>query len=292
MKEILYGIKYVANYWINKDIQPLICGLVLHNKCNLRCKHCTVYKRPTAKMSYDECIKVIDEFYEEGGRCLYLEGGEPFLWKDNLYLMEDVVSYAHYKGYFSVIIYTNGTLQLNSKADTIFVSVDGLKTTHDHLRGKSFDRIMKNIHESNHTSIYINYTINSKNKSEIEDFCAFIENIPKIKGIFFYFHTPYYGFDELYLDKQSKKEVLLRLINLKNKYKILNSKTGLKSAIKNDWNKNLKICRVYESGQFYNCCRESRNGEVCEVCGYLSYAEIHQTLRLKPDAILNALKYF
>jgi len=27
-------------------------------------------------------------------------------------------------------------------------------------------------------------------------------------------------------------------------------------------------------------------------CGYLSYAEIDQTLKLKPGAILNALKYF
>ena len=59
-----------------------------------------------------------------------------------------------------------------------------------------------------------------------------------------------------------------------------------------NWKKNLKICRVYEEGQFYNCCRESNNGEVCSDCGYLSYAEINQILRLKPGAIMNAMKYF
>jgi len=243
-------------------------------------------------MTFEETREVIDRFYADGGRCLYLEGGEPFIWSDGSHSMEDVVHYAHNNGYYAVIIYTNGTIPLNSNADTVFVSVDGLKHTHDKLRGKSFDRIMENIRESAHPSIYANYTINSENKSEIAGFCAFVDKIPQIKGIFFYFHTPYYGYDELYLDVQTRKDILLQLIDLKKKYKILNSKTGLKSALRNDWKKNLKICRVYGDGRFYNCCRESRNGEVCNECGYLSYAEINQTLKLKPGAIVNALKYF
>lgn len=292
MKYALYGIRYIVNQWIHGDGRPLICGLVLHNKCNLRCRHCTIYQRPPAKMSFEETKEVIDSFYTDGGRCLYLEGGEPYTWSDGPYSMEDVVNYAHDKGYFAVIIYTNGTIPLDTGADTVFVSVDGLRRTHDELRGRSFDRIMKHINESDHPSIYINYTINSVNKQDIAEFCAFVDTIPRIKGTFFYFHTPYYGYDELYLDEQSRKEILLQLIDLKRDYKILNSRSGLKSAIRNDWKKNLKICSVYEDGQYYHCCRESKNGEVCRDCGYLSYAEIHQTLRLKPDAIMNALKYF
>ena len=292
MKPLLYGIKYIVNYWIHGDNQPLICGLVLHNKCNLRCRHCTVIDRPSAKMTFEEAREVIDQFYADGGRCLYLEGGEPFIWKDGSHSMEDVVQYARKKGYYAVIIYTNGTIPLKTNADTVFASVDGLKHTHDLLRGKSFEQIMGHIRESDHPSIYINYTINTENKSEIADFCAFIDKIPQIKGTFFYFHTPYYGYDELHLDIQTRKNILMQLINLKKQYRILNSKTGLKSAFRNDWKKNLKICRVYEQGQFYNCCRESKNGEVCKDCGYLSYAEIHQTLKLKPGAIMNALKYF
>jgi MoaA/NifB/PqqE/SkfB family radical SAM enzyme len=292
MKYIIFGIKYIVNYWIHGDNRPLICGLVLHNKCNLRCRHCTIVNRPAAKMDFRETTEVIDKFYADGGRCLYLEGGEPFIWKDQTHAMEDVVRYAHKKGYYAVIIYTNGTVPIQSEADTIFVSVDGLKHTHDSLRGESFDRIMDNIRKSDHPSIYINYTINSVNRSEIADFCSFINQIPRIRGTFFYFHTPYYGFDELYLDVDSRNGILLQLMDLKKKYKILNSRTGLKSALRNDWKKNLKICRVYEGGQYYNCCRESNNGEVCNDCGYLSYAEINQTLKLKPGAIINAMKYF
>ena len=49
-------------------------------------------------MSYEETTRVIDSFYEEGGRTLYLEGGEPFLWKDNNRNIEDVIGYSHKKG--------------------------------------------------------------------------------------------------------------------------------------------------------------------------------------------------
>jgi len=116
--------------------------------------------------------------------------------------------------------------------------------------------------------------------------------MPQIKGVFFYFHTPYYGYDELYLDKAQKNDVLAKLISMQGHYKILNSKAGLRSAMRNDWKKNLDVCKVYEDGIYYRCCRENGNDQLCKDCGYLSYAEIDQTLKLKPGAIINALKYF
>jgi len=151
---------------------------------------------------------------------------------------------------------------------------------------------MSHIRQSSHPSIYINYTINSINKDDINGFCEYIDAMPEIKGVFFYFHTPYYGYDELYLETAKKNEILEKLIKMKGRYKILNSKAGLKSAIRNDWKKNLGICSVYEEGTYYRCCRESNNSDLCEHCGYLSYAEIEQTLKLNPGAVMNALKYF
>ncbi len=292
MKHYFYGIRYLANYWLFGRTSPLICGLVLHNKCNLRCRHCTVVDRQTDSMRFDEASNVMDAFYAEGGRCLYLEGGEPLMWRDHTYTLEDIVRYAKEKGYYAVIIYTNGTFPIESGAGTIFVSVDGLQGTHDALRGRTFDKIMHHIQLSLHPSIYINYTINSVNKEDIRGFCEYVSRIPQIKGTFFYFHTPYYGYDELFLDSLAKKTILKELIELKGRYRILNSTAGLKSAMRNDWKKNLNICRVYEGGSYYSCCRESNNGTVCKDCGYLSYAEIDQTLKMKPGAIMNALKYF
>lgn len=289
---MIYGIKYIAGNKILKKRTPLIAGLAITNKCNLRCLHCRVTERKTDDMRFEEITSTLDTFYKQGGRTLYLEGGEPFVWHDNYYNVEDIVKYAHKKRFLAVIIYTNGTFPLETSADTIFISIDGLKETHDLIRGKTFDKIMRNINESKHSSLFINFTINTHNKEEIGEFCAYINNIDKIRGIFFYFHTPYYGYDDLYLDVTERNEILLRLLDFKKKYKILNSQAGIKSAIKNDWLRPLDICRIYESNDVYECCRFAGDAELCKNCGYLSYAEINQALKLKPSAILNAFKYF
>jgi Fe-coproporphyrin III synthase len=159
MKPVLYGIRYVMQRLLFKADIPLICGLVLTNKCNLHCRHCRIADRGALDLCFEEITRVIDSFYRDGGRCLYLEGGEPFLWRDRQYKLEDIVEYAHGIGFFTVIIYTNGTIPITTSADTVFVSIDGLEKTHNFLRGNTFTRIMGNIQESRHSSIYVNYTI-------------------------------------------------------------------------------------------------------------------------------------
>jgi MoaA/NifB/PqqE/SkfB family radical SAM enzyme len=292
MKHLFYGLKYVLSYRFLKEKPPLICGLVMHNKCNLKCLHCRITERSPECLSFEDSKNLIDSFYKEGGRTIYFEGGEPFLWRDREYKLEDVVKYARKKGFLATIIYTNGTFPLETSADTVFISMDGLQKTNDFLRGNVFERIMGNIHQSNHPSLYINYTINNINKNEILDFCSFVNGVKKIKGVFFYFHTPYYGYDKLFIDKNEKTEILTTLLINKGEYKILNSKAGLKSAIRNDWERPLNICKIYEGKKIYSCCRFPDNETLCRDCGYLNYAEIDQTLKLKPSAILNALKYF
>jgi hypothetical protein len=110
--------------------------------------------------------------------------------------------------------------------------------------------------------------------------------------VFFYFHTPYYGRDELYVEPDERGRILRGILDAKKQYRILNSRAGLRSALRNDWKRPLDICSVYEQGTVYTCCRYSDDPELCRQCGYLSYAEIDQTLQLKPSAIYNALKYF
>ena len=292
MNYMIYGIKYVINHQIFKNNTPLICGITVTNKCNLQCRHCRIPSRGIKNINFDEIITVIDSFYNKGGRTLYLQGGEPFIWRDGKYTLDDIVKYAHRTGFFTTIIYTNGTIPINTSANTVFISVDGLQKTHDFLRGKTFNKIIRNIHESNHPSLYINYTINNYNKSEIDDFCEFINGINQIRGIFFYFHTPYYGFDDLYIEPVERRIILLNLLKYKKRYKILNSRAGLRSSFKNNWKRPLDICQVYEKGNTYKCCRYPDDPELCQNCGYLSYAEINQTLKLKPSAVFNAIKYF
>lgn len=108
----LYGIKYVINHQVTKKETPLICGIVMHNQCNLRCRHCRITCREVLSVSYEEAKTVMHAFYKEGGRTLYLQGGEPFTWHDQDFSLEDVVNYSHKIGFLTTIIYTNGTRPL------------------------------------------------------------------------------------------------------------------------------------------------------------------------------------
>jgi len=287
-----YGLKYLAGHHLLRKDRPLIRGLVLTNRCNLQCRHCNVASRGPKDLDFGEVTAAADAFYREGGRCLYLEGGEPFLWQAGPHRLDDIVDHAHGLGYLTVVVYTNGTLPLRTSADTVFVSVDGLRATHDALRGASFDRIMRNIRDSSHASLFINYTVNSRNKDEIHAFCDHVEGVDNIRGVFFYLHTPYYGHDALELDAGERHRVLNELLSLRRSHRILNSRAGLQSALRNDWARPMDVCSVYEKGALYQCCRYAGDPELCRQCGYLSYAEIDQVLRLRPSAITNALKYF
>jgi hypothetical protein len=151
---------------------------------------------------------------------------------------------------------------------------------------------MTNIRESAHASLFVNYTVNSRNKDEVPAFCDYVEGVDNIRGVFFYLHTPYYGHDALELDSVERQRVLNGLLSLRGRYRILNSAAGLRSALRNDWARPMTICSVYEKGVVHECCRYSGDPALCRQCGYLSYAEIDQVLRLKPSAVANALKYF
>jgi len=287
-----FGLTYLVGHHVLGKDPPLIRGLVLTNRCNLHCRHCRVSERDPMDLSFAEVTAAADDFYREGGRCLYLEGGEPFLWRDGSLRLDDIVAYARGLGYLTVVVYTNGTFPLRTSADTVFVSVDGLQATHDALRGTSFERIMRNIRESPHQSIFINSTINSRNTDELGAFCDHVEGIANIRGTFFYLHTPYYGHDALELDFVERQRVLRELLSLRRDHRILNSRAGLESALRNDWARPLHSCSVYEGGVIHECCRYSGEPDLCRQCGYLSYAEIDQVLKLKPSAIGNAVKYF
>ena len=124
MKQMVFGITYTIGRQIFKKSTPLIAGLTLTNKCNLRCRHCRVTDRKSEDLNFEEAITILDSFYKEGGRTVYLQGGEPFIWHDRQHHLEDIIEYAHKKGFLTTIIYTNGTIPLETSADTVFISMD------------------------------------------------------------------------------------------------------------------------------------------------------------------------
>jgi len=295
IKYLFYAIRYLFKTKILRQEIPFIGGLVINEKCNLHCKQCDVANRNIPDLSYEDIRRGLQIFYDKGIRSVFIEGGEPYLWSDGDYNLEDVIKLARKIGFHLVSIYTNGTFPIDVSTDSVFVSIDGLKETTNDLRGNGiniYDKVIKNIKESSHPNIIINYTINSRNQNEIESFCEEMSNIEQIKGIFFYFHTPYFGFDELFLDVEKKKQIIKRILNLKKKdYKIFNSTACLKGVYKDNWIRPSKLCYVYADNKLYQCCRAFGNDNACKNCGYLGYPEIIYILKLRPSAIISALNY-
>lgn len=289
---LLYGGSYLFRTKILKQEIPFIGGLVINEKCNLSCKQCKVANRDIPDLTYEDANKGLKIFYNMGIRTVFIEGGEPFLWSDRDYRLEDIIQAARKIGFKVVSVYTNGTLPINTSADTIFVSLDGLRETNNSLRGNVYDRVIHNIEDSKHPNIIINFTINSANKEELEAFCDEIQKIDNVKGIFFYFHTPYYGMDNLFIPIEEKRIIIKRVLELKKrKHRIFNSTACLKSASKDTWKRPSKLCYVYANNELYQCCRAVGNKQVCENCGYLGYTEIIHILQLQPTAILESLNY-
>ncbi len=265
---------------------------MLGESCNLNCKHCGVSSRNRKNdLTIEEIRNGLELLYNKGIRLLAIIGGEPFIWKDGNNNLETVIKMAREIGFLIISVYTNGTMPLETGGDDVFVSLDGLRETSNKLRGNIYDIVIKNIVESKHSNIIINFTINNKNKDELEEFCNFASKIKNVKGIFFFFHTPYYGIDDLFIPFEERKRIILKILELKNKYRILNSKSELMDVYYDRWEKPSNLCLVFANNKIYECCRSIGKKEVCKECGYMGYPEIENISKMRIEAIFSALNY-
>ncbi len=293
LKLYFYGINYVLKSLFFRKELPFIGGIVINDNCNLHCQHCFVSNRNIPDLSFNEIKEGLLCLYKMGIRNLYIEGGEPFLWKDNSKNINNIIQLARDMGFIYITLYTNGTFPIVTKADCVFISIDGPKNVHDLNRGKTFDKIISNINTSCHKRIIANYTITKKNEKEIETFCNEVSKIKKIKGIFFYFYTPYKGEDSLFLNKIEKQIIIKRIYELKKKgFKILNSKSALQSVYEDNWKRPNELSYLYAENKLFKCCRSIEENDICSNCGYLGFTEIFQIAKLNPNTILSAIKNY
>jgi len=86
-------------------------------------------------------------------------------------------------------------------------------------------------------------------------------------GVMFYFHTPYYGRDELFLTASERAPIIDRLLAcLRAGLPVLNSRAGLRALQSGDWPRRTPAARVADVDGEYVCCRAPDG--VCEDCGY------------------------
>ena len=274
--------------------RPLQTVLFISDKCNLTCRHCTVYqlKNPHIK-SYEEIKEELEYSYKLGSRFIDFEGGEPTIWRDGDKDLNSLIRLAKQIGFYSTTITTNAILPFaGSEADSIWVSLDGLGEYHDDIRGKgSFEKLVKNIATANHPRVSVNMVINSRNYESVEDTIEFVKNNPHIQSISLNFHTPYAGTEYLFLDREKRSKVIDLIISKKKAgYPIMNSVSGLKLMKETKFKKQCWVTNfIMSDGRRLTECQGKTAG-VCDSCGLSMSGEMRSVFSLKPDTIFAGMR--
>lgn len=286
---------------------PLQTVLFITDKCNLRCKHCSVYGSAGNKQrSFDDIVADMKYSYELGSRFIDLEGGEPTLWKqpyttsDNTtqyYTINDIIDTALKIGFFSVTVTTNAQQNFSwIRPQSIWVSMDGVGEYHDRVRGEgTFARLEENVRKSGFKHICVNMVVNALNYESLDAAMEYAKTNPSIEQISINFHTPYPGTEYLMLPLEKKAELIDKVLAYKKKgYPIMNSRSGLKLMKRNALGEIQlgKECFVtnfiYTDGSRSLCL--GYGTEQCRVCGFCMAGEMASVWGFKLDTVLAGFK--
>jgi MoaA/NifB/PqqE/SkfB family radical SAM enzyme len=243
-------------------------------------------------MSWDRLLETMRDAWERGFREIYFTGGEPMLWRDGVHTLENAVAEARRIGFFHVHVYTNGTRGLDTSADLAWVSMDGLPGTFELRRGGRFQQVERAIRRNKGAPVALIYTIDRNTAQGIEPFLRWVRatQLP-VLGVMFYFHTPYYGYDELYLEVEERRLLIDQLLRcLRAGLPVLNSRAGLRALRSGDWPRRLSWAAVADVDGESLCCRAS--DDVCRDCGYAVCTELTEFQRLRPSAVRSMLRYW
>ena len=123
-----FGIKTV----LFRKKEPILGTVIVTDKCNLKCKHCSVNNITAVVHPYGQIRKEMQQLYDMGIRILFFCGGETFLWRDGERTLRDLVVEAKEMGFLIVNVVTNGTFPIDlPEADLILLSLDGDRERHN-----------------------------------------------------------------------------------------------------------------------------------------------------------------
>lgn len=294
MKNPLYLPAWYFGTKLPGGHRPLQTVLFITDRCNLSCRHCAESGHGG---HFDKPYRQIEEelrwSYARGSRFVDFEGGEPTLWRDGEHTLNDLYDLAHAVGFFSGTLTTNGQQPFgDTKADSVWVSVDGYRDYHDAIRGPgTFEKLDRNIRESGLRSLSVNMAVNRINRPSVADTVRYARDNPAIRSISINFHTPYPGTESLMLPREEKNAVIDEVLELKRRgYPVMNSVSGLKIMKRPDFPKDCWVSNfILADGTRLERCPGSTCG-ICGECGFCMAGETWAMLRLRPDTILAGLK--
>ena len=267
----LFGINTI----LFRRKKPILGTIIVTDKCNLKCKHCSV-NNITAKIApYKQIQNEMKQLYEMGIRILFFCGGETFLWNDSGKTIRDLVIEAKAMGFLIVNVVTNGTYKLDlPEANLILLSLDGDRYHHNLVRGDTYDKIMENISNATSNNICFYMAINQLNKDSVKDVCRLARDTKNVKAVSFNFHTPYPDTRELALSKEEKRKCCEEIkMMIKEGVPVFNLVSAFPYLIENKFPTPCHQCVVIENGKISTCGRCIEVPGLCEECGYFFVAE-------------------
>lgn len=266
-----FGIKTIVAG--TKD--PILGTVILTDKCNLQCKHCSVNNITATINPYVQVKAEMQTLFDMGIRILFFCGGETFLWTDEEKTIRDLVIEAKEMGFLIVNVVTNGTFEIDlPEADLILLSLDGDRERHNIIRGDTYDKIFENIGNATSDNICFYMAINQINKNTIKDVCYKARDTRNVRAVSFNFHTPYPDTGELELSRREKAECC-RVIKqmMKEGTPIFNLSSSFPYLIDNSFPTPCNQCVVIENGRISICGRCIDVPGLCDRCGYFFVAE-------------------
>ena len=296
-KDFLYFAGFGIKTVLLKKKEPILGTIIVTDKCNLSCKHCSVNNKTAVVHPYNRIVKEMETLYSMGVRILFFCGGETFLWNDGDKGLRELVIKAKEMGFLIVNVVTNGTYKIDlPEADLILLSLDGDREHHNIIRGDTFDSIMENVKNATSDNICFYMAVNKINKDTIETVCEIAKETDNVRAVSFNFHTPYPDTQHLALSRTEKKEcadVIKRMI--RKKMPVFNLKSALPYIVDNSFPTPCHQCVVIENGKISTCGRCIEVEGLCERCGYFFVAEytllFKGNIRIIVEMLSTYLKY-
>ena len=285
-----FGVKTI----LSKQKKPILGTVIITDKCNLHCKHCSVNNITSIIHPYEHIKKEMEELYSMGVRILFFCGGETFLWHDGERSLRDLVTEAKKMGFLIVNVVTNGTFKLDlPEADLILLSLDGDRERHNEIRGDTYDTIMKNIENATSDNICFYMAINKINKDAIKHVCLTARDTKNVRAVSFNFHTPYPDTKELALTREEKVKCCETIKEMmKQGVPVFNLKSAFPYLIDNNFPTPCHQCVVIENGKISTCGRCIEVEGLCERCGYFFVAEYTLLFKGNPKIIIDMLRTY
>lgn len=290
----LYFARFGLRTVLFRKQEPILGTIILTDRCNLHCKHCSVNNITAVIYPYWQIQAEMRRLYGMGVRILFFCGGETFLWADSGKCLRDLVAEAKGMGFLIVNVVTNGTFPLDlPEADLILLSLDGDRERHNAIRGDTYDLIFENIRRAPADNICFYMAINQINKDAIREVCIAARDTEHVRAVSFNFHTPYPDTEALALSVGEKEACCRTIAEMMDEgAPVFNLKSAFPYLFHNRFPTPCRQCVVMENGKLSTCGRCIEVPGLCGRCGYFFVAEYTLLFRGNPRVIAEMLRTY